>query len=203
MKKARVALWVKFAAMSIPVVTCISLFTAYRFGEPEILSPIFERRVAAPNEEEYRVLSAFVNDFWGRLPYPTQLPDEKPKAILVSDTTIPMRNASSLDVAVLGAESAESDFFRQNAQPWTLQVEGFHGFSEVQLVGSSAIAEPELHLRTGIVHFSRVGFNKSRSIALLYFSFHCGNMCAQSGLVVLKKTGSTWHIQQFGPTVVS
>jgi hypothetical protein len=197
---------VKIVAITIPVLSCVALVTAYVFGYPAFLAPIFERALTPPTMEEYRAYSAFVDDFFARRPFPITRASHKLEDVLVLGDTVPMVGPSTLDIAVLGAESTTRDFFRQNARSWPLRAELFHTGLRVKMVGHGASAEIQNQpgdTTEGLLSVSRVGFDNTQTKALLYYSYHCGNLCAQSGLVLMRKSGSQWHIQQFGPSVVS
>ncbi|HYL15654.1 MAG TPA: hypothetical protein VEV41_21650 [Terriglobales bacterium] len=55
---------------------------------------------------------------------------------------------------------------------------------------------------SGVLELSRVGFNRRTTLALLYFSYLCGDLCGESGWVVLHKTGGNWAVKEFGSGVV-
>ena len=125
--------------------------------------------------------------------------------VYVIEETRQMKSPGSilpLDVAVLGPNEMAEDFFRQNTQTWRLQP-NFHGKLKVSLVDSSlADAIPDNPQGSGLLRLSRAGFNRRRTLALLYFSYRCGLTCGQSGWVVLQKTQGGWRIKEFGSGIV-
>jgi hypothetical protein len=132
-----------------------------------------------------------------------------------------------LEIAALGPNDMGEDFFRENNLAWRLQPR-FHARVRVSLVGASAArgialsakgpADPSAQSREpksapnagpavafsdelaipGVLRLSRAGFNRSGTLALVYYSYRCGALCGQSGLAVLEKTGGQWHVQHFG-----
>jgi hypothetical protein len=46
----------------------------------------------------------------------------------------------------------------------------------------------------GIIELSRVGFNRSRTIALFYLGWQGGSLAGSGRLYVMKKTGSLWNV---------
>ncbi len=46
----------------------------------------------------------------------------------------------------------------------------------------------------GKIAFSRVGFNKVKSKAIVYRTNSCGWLCAYGGYIILSKTGNTWNV---------
>jgi hypothetical protein len=137
-----------------------------------------------------------------------------------------------LDVAALGPADMGEDFFRQNAHSWHLQplfhtrlrVQlagrdmlryasefGMEGLLEKPKKGedleflphaSSVGPFPDNPSICGVLQLSRSGFNRRRTLALLFYSYRCGALCGQSGWVVLHKTQGAWRITEFGPGAV-
>jgi hypothetical protein len=133
-----------------------------------------------------------------------------------------------LDVAVLGPEEMGEDFFRQNARSWLLQprfhisrrisIVGRDMLHRAAWAGAEELFDrpekgderkwlPHTSLRgplteapsvSGVLQLSRVGFNRRKTLALLYYSYRCGVLCGQSGWVVLHKAGGSWQIEKFG-----
>jgi len=48
----------------------------------------------------------------------------------------------------------------------------------------------------GIVSFSRVGFNKARTEALVYMSYVCGGLCGHGFTFWMEKSGDTWKVKE-------
>ena len=46
----------------------------------------------------------------------------------------------------------------------------------------------------GFIGFSHVGFNKSKTQALVYFDHSCGNLCASGHYILLNKTADGWSV---------
>jgi hypothetical protein len=133
-----------------------------------------------------------------------------------------------LDVAVLGPEDMGEDFFRQNADSWLLEprfhisrsisIVGRDMWHRAAWAGAEELFDrPEKGnqrkwLRhasvkgplmeapkvSGVLQLSRIGFNRRKTLALLYYSYRCGVLCGQSGWVVLHKAGGSWQIEKFG-----
>jgi hypothetical protein len=136
-----------------------------------------------------------------------------------------------LDIAALGPEEMGEDYFHQNVDRWVLEPR-FRTSLRVSIVGRDlahraafAGAEGLFHpqkggLRewlphaspngpfpdaphvSGVLQLSRAGFNRAKTLALLRYSYRCGVVCGQSGLVVLHKSGGSWRIEQFGSSAV-
>ena len=49
---------------------------------------------------------------------------------------------------------------------------------------------------SGLIFFSRVGFNAQHNEAFVYFGHSCGGLCGSGGYVSLKKLGAGWVIQK-------
>ncbi|HRH44289.1 MAG TPA: hypothetical protein PKY82_21830 [Pyrinomonadaceae bacterium] len=47
-----------------------------------------------------------------------------------------------------------------------------------------------------IINFSRVGFNKKRTQALVFVGIDCGNLCGESKVIFLNKNNGKWFLQQ-------
>jgi hypothetical protein len=47
---------------------------------------------------------------------------------------------------------------------------------------------------TGLLSFSRVGFNANEDEALASMGFHCGDLCGAGGLYLLVKEDGTWKV---------
>ena len=46
----------------------------------------------------------------------------------------------------------------------------------------------------GFYEFSAIGFDATRSTALLYTSHSCGSLCGSGNLVTLRRTGGRWQV---------
>ena len=49
---------------------------------------------------------------------------------------------------------------------------------------------------SGLIFFSRVGFNSQHNEAFVYVGHTCGGLCGSGGYVSLKKLGAGWAIQK-------
>ena len=56
---------------------------------------------------------------------------------------------------------------------------------------------------TSINTLSRVGFNKDRTEALVYYTYSCGGLCGQGQYVLLRKHDSYWKIEKESMTWIS
>jgi hypothetical protein len=134
-----------------------------------------------------------------------------------------------LEVAALGPRDMGEDFFRQNEHSWLLQsrfrrslrisIVGRNMLHRAAWAGAEEMFKPpqkgEARKRlphanpagpfpeapnvSGVLQLSRVGFNRRKTLALLYYSYRCGVLCGQSGWVALHKVGSSWQIEQSAP----
>jgi hypothetical protein len=134
-----------------------------------------------------------------------------------------------LNVAALGPNDMGEDFFRQSARTWRLQPHfqtrlrvllvgkemarraawsGIEESSGEPKKGEENLAVPHAGpsgpfpddpLVSGVLQLSRAGFNRRGTLALLYYSYVCGDLCGRSGWVVLNKSDGKWHIKEFGP----
>lgn len=50
---------------------------------------------------------------------------------------------------------------------------------------------------------SRVGFNKDKTVALLYYTYSCGGLCGQGQYVLLRKHEGQWKIEKESMTWIS
>jgi hypothetical protein len=48
-----------------------------------------------------------------------------------------------------------------------------------------------------VLQFSNIAFNRERSRALIYFDWHCGNLCGFGNMVLLKKTKGGWVVEDY------
>ena len=55
----------------------------------------------------------------------------------------------------------------------------------------------------GIVSFSKLFLNKSKTKGLLYYSFYCGDLCGRGGLLVIEKINDRWIITPEGWSWIS
>jgi hypothetical protein len=137
-----------------------------------------------------------------------------------------------LAVAALGPSYMGDDFFRQNSQTCrlhplfhsrrTISLVGSGMAHRAASFGMEQLFEPPKKtdgLRwlphaspmgpfpedpqvSGALQLSRLGFNRRKTLALLYYSYRCGALCGQSGWVVLHKASGTWAVKEFGSAVV-
>ena len=56
---------------------------------------------------------------------------------------------------------------------------------------------------TSINTLSRVGFNKDRTEALVYYTYSCGGLCGQGQYVLLRKRDGHWKIEKESMTWIS
>jgi hypothetical protein len=185
------------------------VIVAYVNGLPVFLLTLLDRPVADLSQEDYKVYSAFVDDFF---PSPKKggISEIDPgNEIPVSNETLSFKNESApvlpLNVVALGAEDAGRDFFRQNTTRWPLQPR-FSANRKVVLVGNSTPHGPMWNV-TGEapscrLWISRVGFSRNRKQALLYYHFACGSSCCSSSWVLLTKDADRWKIKDFGAGIM-
>jgi hypothetical protein len=175
----------------------IVVAVVYLYGLPPVIASLLNRTVREPGSEDYAVYSAFVDGFFS-----SNSPSRGGESIgqdgvaYVASETRQMKNPGSilpLDVAALGPSDMGEDFFRQNAQTWHLQPR-FHTRSRVLLVGGQTVS--------GVLRLSRIGLNRRGTLALLHYSYRCGELCSRSGWVVLHRTEGHWRIEQFGSGVI-
>jgi len=137
-----------------------------------------------------------------------------------------------LDVAALGPSDMGEDFFRQNGQTWRLRpllqakrkivlvgrgmMHRAASFGIEELFAPATKARelgwfpnaspvgpfPEEPHACGALQLSRLGFNRRKTLALLYYSYRCGLLCGESGWVVLHKARGTWAVKEFGSGVI-
>lgn len=49
---------------------------------------------------------------------------------------------------------------------------------------------------TGLFSFSEIIFNKKHTKAILQYSFSCGRLCGNGGMVLLQKVGNHWKVKK-------
>ncbi len=170
----------------------------YVYGPPPAIASLLNRAASEPQAEDYNVYSAFVDDLFSSSQALGVHPDgSQNRVVYVVGETLERKTPSllPLDVAVLGPNEMGEDFFRQNARAWRLEPR-FHSRFRVLLAENRGPTSSVLRL-------SRIGFNRKGTLALLFFSYRCGALCAQSGWVVLYKSEGRWHIKQFGSGAIS
>ena len=95
------------------------------------------------------------------------------------------------------------DYVEQNRAPGPLQVSDL-GLNYV-LATSSDLGDLDgfwvrFHKKyansSGLVFFSKVGFNAAHDQAFVYVGNSCGGLCGATGFVFLRKIGGQWVIQQ-------
>lgn len=137
-----------------------------------------------------------------------------------------------LSVAVLGPEDMGQDFFRQNTKPWNLEERfhthikcdlvdqkllyraAFAGSQELFAPPNTGDAAkwlphaspagpfPDNPKVSGVLQFSRIGFDHSRTRGILYYYYRCGILCGQSGWAALRKAHGEWKLDQMGAGAV-
>lgn len=55
---------------------------------------------------------------------------------------------------------------------------------------------PEPYPARGSVRFSRAAFTRDRARALVYVDYHCGGRCGTGELILLRRTGGRWAIEE-------
>jgi hypothetical protein len=186
--------WTLALVTSLFAVTVVTVM--YVYGLPTVVASLLNRNVQEPAAEDYAVYSAFADGLFSSNQPGVDRHISQNSVVYIASETRPMKNPGSilpLDVAVLGPNDMGEDFFRQNAQAWRLQPR-FHARQRVSLVGGGPIY--------GVLRLSRIGFNRRGILALLQYSYRCGELCGQSGWVVLHKTEGNWRIEQFGSRIV-
>jgi hypothetical protein len=128
--------------------------------------------------------------------------------VVIQQETVSDQRASG---ACLTAESADkfkdaiSDFERANSRPWLLQRQ-FTIQKPYELVSSDAIklsfnehgADWDGFYKShpgsgGFLALSAVGFNKDKTLAIVYVGSACGSLCGRWGFHLLEKVGGKWQ----------
>jgi hypothetical protein len=177
----------------------------YVCGLPPSITPLLNRNVTEPTSEDYDAYSAFVDDFYSSKRPGAELFQDA--VIYVESETLQMGNSGSilpLEVAVLGPNDMGENFFRQNTRTWRLQPR-FHTKLRILAGGEASRHVGSAHGQlpgSCMLQLSRIGFNRQKTLALLYYDYRCSPLCCSSGWVVLQKTEGNWHIKQFGAGVI-
>ena len=117
-------------------------------------------------------------------------------------------------------EATLDDFIAKNQASIAVAEKPFMSFVKVKVVArkdlpSSDTIDPrnprefwnQFHAKypgaRGIITFSRPGFDKSGSHALVYYRLSCGTLCGQVGYVLLKNSGGQWRILQEVVPIIS
>lgn len=115
----------------------------------------------------------------------------------------------------LASETA-LDFFTKNQTSWTLKRE-FKLKAEVILVDSYEIDRmfnrdleegwklfhTKYRSASSIDTLSRVGFNKEKTQAIIYYGYVCGPLCGQGQYILLMKTDNKWTVAKEHMTWIS
>jgi hypothetical protein len=56
---------------------------------------------------------------------------------------------------------------------------------------------------SGVLHLSRIQFNKNKKHGVLEASFTCGSLCGQGFIIFIKKNNTKWIINKIHPTWIS
>lgn len=137
-----------------------------------------------------------------------------------------------LEAAGLATEDMGQDFFRQNAKSWHLQAQfrsrlacalvdkrmlhraAISGIDELfappqkgdagkWLPHESPLGPfPENPKVSGVLQFSRIGLDHTRTRGLVYYDYRCGVLCGQSGWATLRKVHGSWKLDEMGRAVV-
>jgi len=117
-------------------------------------------------------------------------------------------------------ETTLDDFVAKNQASVAVTEKPFASFVKVKVVARKALPSSDtidpgnprefwnqFHAKypgaRGIVTFSRPGFDKSGSHALVYYRLSCGTLCGQVGYVLLKNSGGQWRILQEVVPIIS
>ena len=133
-----------------------------------------------------------------------------------------------LGVVALGPEDMGVDFFRQNAKSWQLEarflthlkciVVDKHMLYRAANAGSEELGDltkkgdegkwlphasptgpfSENPQVSGVLQFSRLGFDHSRNRCLVYYYYRCGVLCGQSGWAALCRIRGEWKLDEMG-----
>jgi hypothetical protein len=171
----------------------------YVYGLPTAITSLLSRNITEPTSEDYAAYSAFVDDFFSsKRPGAEQFIGHD---VYIASETLEMKNPGSLlplDVAALGPSDMGEDFFRQNGHTWQLQPR-FHTRMRIRVDNETSRSAGSYQDQPPcVLQLSRIGFNRRRSLALIYYSYRCSALCCSSGWVVLQKAEGNWHIKQFG-----
>ncbi len=110
-----------------------------------------------------------------------------------------MGNSRSLNSAI-------ANYKQMNQQPWILQHKlhisrsyTFIGRGELEGIARQEIGAWGLFFEHhedsgGWIQFSAVGFNASRTTAVVYAAYQCGRNCGGGAFYVLKKKGNQWKM---------
>jgi hypothetical protein len=129
--------------------------------------------------------------------YEVELAESSPR----SDIFKGLRQTTGLD------KEATDDYLVKNETPSQLEI-GTLGVDcklvsddEInQLFGDGRLDWASFYERyrgsSGLIYFSRVGFNSAHNQAFVYVAHGCGGLCGEGSYLVLEKRGSEWIITQ-------
>ena len=141
--------------------------------------------------------------------YSAILPSEWPLRVAHAKNLIIQTETKGYEMCLRPDENWEekvgpaiSDYVRLNAKPSLLQrkinIEVPYQLiavdelsSAIQKVGWEGFHQQYKH-SGGWVELSAVGFNKDKTVAVVYMGHHCGNLCGGGGFHVLEKKAGRW-----------
>lgn len=172
-------------AVSTTLVLVTFIMAASMCADPPSASV---QRNAEPYEdsEAYRVYSAILPRFVGYVDSPGTL---FLRAQTISYSSKCLRpNPSQRNL--IG--SAIAEYNRLNRSPWTLERQ-FELKNAYELVPESDFEGRARNADfPGFIELSAVGFNYSKTIAVVYVTFYCRAYCFAGNLVVARKEGDQW-----------
>jgi hypothetical protein len=184
---------------------CVSGSSSYNFVSAQV----------APDADEFLVYKAVLQSF---------IRKETKRLVIRKQTTTVAENFSSRfgenliePLPTLSKETID-DFGSRNQKPVTL-TDRFNLKLKINFVGEEInklfennavggkdgwkIFNKKYPNANGIISISRVGFNKSKTQALISVSHSCGSLCGEGSYKLLKKKNNNWEIEKSFTTWVS
>jgi hypothetical protein len=111
------------------------------------------------------------------------------------DLGIPYVTATPAELKPLMPSISETvrTFPLDTTLPPPLQREGQAPTAQVPTAPRQATFHEQYPGARGVITLSAVGFDYNRLRAVVFMSFYCGNLCAQSGLHFLQKVNGKWR----------
>jgi hypothetical protein len=127
-----------------------------------------------------------------------------------SDNTVNSKLADIKQRMVEASDNVITEFLRVNRKPTVLKLptQLIRADLHYKIVGSERLKQifdksklslwanfhREFPGATGVLAFSRAGFDERSGQALIFYSFSCGVLCGTGNLVLLQRDLTGWHV---------
>lgn len=171
---------------------------------------------SGPSKEEYRVYDAVIREMvnGGKLRFTTSFTVE---LVVIKDKTVTNNEKAGSPekwervkqrlpglteqmIQDYNSKPKEKDALRRSFDPGLKYVLRPAGNLEKLVLDGSSDAWPKFYEQYpksgGFIGFSRVGFSKYETDALVYVEYWCRSLCGEGTYVLLRKEGEAWIVQE-------